>query len=133
MKGRGIALFAVLIVVVVGGIVFWKMRGSDKRATPAVTHASGSAAAKPSTPTAAKTARASVTVTDDKGPVADAFVRFAPEDGEIIAVKTGANGVAVADKLATGAYEISASAAGHEPSCHGKSSLRVMMRSSRSR
>ncbi|MDQ3338649.1 MAG: carboxypeptidase regulatory-like domain-containing protein [Myxococcota bacterium] len=117
MKGRGIALLAVLIVVVVGGIVFWKMRGSDKRATQAVTQGSGSAVAKPAgAPTAAKLARASVTVTDENGPVADAFVRFAPEDGEIIALKTGADGVAVADKLAAGAYEISASAAGHEPS-----------------
>ena len=117
MKGKGIALLVGLVVALVGGIALWKLRGSDKRATPTVTHGNGSAVAKPTVkPAAPKTARATVTVSDEKGPIADAFVRFAPEDGEVIALKTGADGVAVADTLAAGAYEISASATGHEPS-----------------
>ena len=117
MKGKGIALLVGLVVVLVGGIAFWKLRGSDKRATPTVTQGNGSAVAKPTVkPAAHETARVTVTVKDDKGPIADAFVRFAPEDGDVIAIETGADGVAIADKLAVGAYEISASAPGHEPS-----------------
>ena len=117
MKGKGIALLVGLVVVLVGGIAFWKLRGSDKRATPTVTQGNGSAVTKPTVkPAAHETARVTVTVKDDKGPIADAFVRFAPEDGDVIAIETGADGVAIADKLAVGAYEISASAPGDRKS-----------------
>jgi Carboxypeptidase regulatory-like domain len=115
MKGKGIALFVGLLVVLVGALAYWKLGKGDKRATPAVTQENGSAVVRPQVaPTATKPAQVSVTVKDAQGPIADAYVRFAPEDGEVLAVKTGANGAATAD-LVPGTYEISASATGHEP------------------
>jgi Carboxypeptidase regulatory-like domain len=115
MKGKGIALFVGLLVVLVGVLAYWKLGKGDKHATPAVTQENGSAVPSSSlSPTATKAAKITVTVKDAKGPIGDAYVRFAPEDGEVLAVKTGANGAATADLL-PGSYEISASATGHEP------------------
>ena len=116
MKGRGIALLVGLVVAIAGGIAFWKLRDRDKHATPAVTHASGSAGVKPTTAAATmKTARVTVKVTDDKGPVAGAMVRLSPDDGDVIALEANKDGVATADRLIAGDYDVSASAPGHEP------------------
>lgn len=112
MKGKGIAMFGGLLVVLVAAIAYWKLGKGDPRATPTVTQGSG--VAKASMAKVTRAAKVTVTVKDDKGPIGDAYVRFAPEDGEVLAVKTGANGAATADVL-PGRYEISASATGHEP------------------
>lgn len=126
MKGRGIAvLVGVFAVLVVGALVFWKLRGSDKHATGPVPQGNGSAVvAQPvAKPAARQDVRVRVTVRDDAGPIAHAMVRLAPEDGEVIAAETGADGVATIDGLAAGAYAISASAAGHEPAALPRTEL----------
>lgn len=55
-----------------------------------------------------------VSVADDSGPIADAIVRCAPSDGDVVVVKTAADGNAVVD-LAAGQWSFAASAVGHEP------------------
>jgi protocatechuate 3,4-dioxygenase beta subunit len=55
-----------------------------------------------------------VAVTDRAGPVANASVRCAPVDGEVVVVKTASDGSASID-LAAGQWSIAASADGHEP------------------
>jgi hypothetical protein len=54
-------------------------------------------------------------VSDDQGLLAEATVRLALEDDEIVVVKTGRDGVAHADHLEPGAWTVSASAAEHLP------------------
>jgi RNA polymerase sigma-70 factor (ECF subfamily) len=56
-----------------------------------------------------------VAVTDDVGPVANAIVRCAPVDGEVVVAKTAGDGNVSID-LASGQWSIAASADGHEPS-----------------
>jgi RNA polymerase sigma-70 factor (ECF subfamily) len=55
-----------------------------------------------------------VAVTDGAGPVANAWVRCAPTDGDVVIVKTASDGHASID-LAAGQWSIAASAEGHEP------------------
>ncbi len=55
-----------------------------------------------------------VAVTDNSGPVANAFVRCAPTDGDVVVAKTASDGSASID-LAAGQWSIAASAQGHEP------------------
>ncbi len=55
-----------------------------------------------------------VAVTDSAGPVADALVRCAPTDGDVVVVKTASDGNASID-LAAGQWSIAASKEGHEP------------------
>jgi RNA polymerase sigma-70 factor (ECF subfamily) len=56
-----------------------------------------------------------VTVTDVAGPIADAMIRCAPADGELVIARTGRDGTASID-LAAGKWTIAASADRHEPS-----------------
>jgi RNA polymerase sigma-70 factor (ECF subfamily) len=56
-----------------------------------------------------------VAVIDEVGPVANAIVRCAPVDGEVVVIKTASDGNASID-LASGRWSIAASADGHEPS-----------------
>jgi protocatechuate 3,4-dioxygenase beta subunit len=77
--------------------------------------ASGRAAAPVASTSPASTASLTVVVTDEHGPLRDARVRLTPREGEIVVVKTGADGVARADRLAPGSWRISASADGHVP------------------
>ena len=120
MTNRRVVAVVALLAALVGGFVWWwKSRDAGTPATSTVTHSSG-AASTSSTPSAtpAKSdvpARATIKVTDEKGPVADASVRLSPSEGDVIVVKTGADGIARADQLAPGDWEVSASAAGHEP------------------
>lgn len=117
MKGRGLAfLIGLSLVLVVGGLWFWKGRDRGRPATSTVTQPSGSGVTTTAPrATVRETGRVTVTVTGDSGPIADAMVRIAPERGDVLAIATDAKGVAVADKLAVGTYAISASAVGHEP------------------
>lgn len=73
-----------------------------------------SVAPRPS-PDPAGTAQLSIAVSDDAGPVRDAVVRLVPQAGEIVVVKTGADGLARAEQLVPGRWQISASAEGHLP------------------
>ena len=111
--------FGILVVVLaaIGGAWWWRHRTSDSPATHAVTQPQAPAARGPRPEAAAPVASAALTVTvsDDAGPLADAVVRLAPRDGEVVVVTTGRDGAARADHLAPGTWRISASAAGHAP------------------
>lgn len=120
MTNRRVVVGIALLAALVGGIAWWRLRrDSATPATSTVTQASGSGGAAPA-PSATHAnseapATATIKVTDDRGPVADASVRLSPEEGDVIVVKTGADGIARADKLAPGEWSVSASAPGHEP------------------
>src|SRR5262249_39594819 len=58
---------------------------------------------------AIETASLTVGVSDDRGPLRGATVRFAPSVGEIVVVTTGADGVAQAAPLEPGRWWVSAS------------------------
>src|SRR5215468_4009656 len=111
--------FGILVVVLAAivGAWWWRHRTSDPPATHAVTQPQAPAARDHRPEAAAPVAAAALTVTvsDDAGPLADAVVRFAPRDGEIVVVTTGRDGAARADRLAPGTWRISASATGHAP------------------
>lgn len=120
MTNRRVVVGIALLAALVGGIVWWRTRRDTATpATSTVTQSSGSGSAT-SAPVATHAnsdapASATIKVTDEKGPVADASVRLSPDEGDVIVVKTGADGIARADKLAPGEWAISASAPGHEP------------------
>ena len=108
-------VIAVVVVVVglllLGGKLY--KHHARTSAPPAAAEARlGSAAARsPATPSESHIV---ITVTDRAGPVADALVRCAPTDGDVVVVKTASDGNAAID-LAAGSWSIAASAEGHEP------------------
>ena len=107
----------VVVIAAISGAWWWRHRTSDAPATHAVTQPQAAAAHDHRPQAAAPVASAALTVTvsDDAGPLADAVVRLAPRDGEVVVVTTGRDGTARADPLAPGTWRISASAAGHAP------------------
>ena len=121
------ALVSVLAIAVLGGCVYWWKRSrrgdgdgdGDVAATPAATGSSGSSSTAPTrkSKVAKDDTPASlvVTVTDGTRPIANAAVRIAPDDGDVILLRTEADGTARASKLEPGDYAISASAADHLP------------------
>lgn len=113
-----VGVVVVMLAALGGGLWWWThRRASDGPATSTVTQPQRGSAARPVADRAAsiEPARLAITVSDDQGPLAGATVRLAPEDGEIVVVKTGHDGVAHADPLEPGAWTISASAADHVP------------------
>lgn len=124
MKSRGALIVVALLLAAAGGFWWWKHRGhGDTPATSTVTQSSGSSSSASnagSTNASADhddgVASVVITVSSDKGPIADATVRLAPEEGDVIILKTDKTGVAKADKLAVGTWKIAASAPGFEPS-----------------
>ncbi len=110
---------AVVCVVAVLGIAIWwlrKDRGSDTPATPELTQSgSGSSSHGHDADEPSTTATLAVSVRDEKGPIAHARVRIAPEGGDVTVVETDTNGTTTIDSLAAGKYAVSASASGHEP------------------
>jgi protocatechuate 3,4-dioxygenase beta subunit len=109
-----IGVAVILLAVVGGGLWWWKHRASDNRATSTVTQPQRGAAGAAQRGKPIAPARIVITVSDDRGPLSGATVRLAPRDGEIVAVKTGGDGVARAE-LEAGAWTVSASAADHVP------------------
>ena len=112
-----LGVVVVVLAAVTGGFWWWKQRGAgNSPATSAVTQPQRGASSKSQVPRGAPVApaRLAITVTDDKGPLADATVRLAPKDGEVVVVRTGADGTAHSD-LDPGAWTVSASAADHLP------------------
>ena len=113
----------VVVLAAAGGFWWWKQRATG--VTPATStsergdRGSGSAVSGASSGASVTdgegTASLVVTVTSDKGPIADATVRLAPEEGDVLLLRTDKSGVARADKLAVGNWEIAASAPGFEP------------------
>ena len=93
---------------------WWHGHRAPAASTPHGGTAVGSAVRIPTVPTATAPARAEVSVSDAKGPLAKATVRFVSDDGEISVATANADGVAHAE-LAPGTWTISASAPGHLP------------------
>ena len=120
MRDRKIGLAVVGVIAIAIVVAVWQSKrcstNSDTAATSSVTQPSGGSSG-PAITTASRQARSSiaVTVTDTNGPIAGAAVRVAPEDGEVIVVRTDSSGVAIAKGLEAGKYDVSASALDHEP------------------
>ena len=121
MTNRRVVVAVVLLVAAIGAVWWWKSRReSATPATSMVTQPSGSDGSSSSTPTATHAntpapASATIKVTDGKKPIGDATVRLAPEEGDVVILKTDPEGIARADVLVPGEWNVSASATGHEP------------------
>lgn len=128
MTNRRVVIGVLVIAAAIAGVWWWKAhRGGATSATPPVTQAptgSGSAASPTPAVTAEAPASATITVTDASGPIAGAIVRLAPDEGDVVVVKTGTDGIARAADLAPGTWQVSASAAGHEPGALDAQTLR---------
>jgi uncharacterized GH25 family protein len=108
-----------VVVVAVAAIALWlggARQCGHRSPAPSVPRegSAGSTTRIPSVPAATQPARAEVAVSDAKGPLAHAIVRFGSDDGAIEVATTNADGVAHAE-LAPGTWSISASAAAHLP------------------
>ncbi|HEY5924037.1 MAG TPA: carboxypeptidase regulatory-like domain-containing protein [Kofleriaceae bacterium] len=113
-KSRGILILSMVAAAAIG--LFLYMRRGGERAPGATVTAKGSAThAQPPTIAMAEPAKLIVTVTDDKGPLAGATVRLEDDKGDVEIVQAGKDGIARAETLAAGTWQISASADGHEP------------------
>ena len=111
---KAIALVVVVVgLLLVGSRLYSRHAGTEKPADTARPLGSGatSHASRHDSPPA----HIVVAVTDAVGPVANAIVRCAPVDGEVVVTKTATDGNASID-LASGQWSIAASADGHEPS-----------------
>lgn len=109
---------AIAVVVVVVGMIFVGAQLYKHHApssAQAVTKSEPvSGPARPPADPGRATAHVVVTVSDSAGPVANAIVRCAPADGEIVTATTASDGNATID-LAAGPWSIAASAEGHAP------------------
>ncbi|HEY6038095.1 MAG TPA: carboxypeptidase-like regulatory domain-containing protein, partial [Kofleriaceae bacterium] len=106
----------VVVALALAAIALWWWHG-HRAAAPSVARegsAAGSAMRTSAVPAATGPARAEVSVSDAKGPIAHASVRFISDDGAIEVATTSSDGVAHAE-LAPGSWAISAAAAGHLP------------------
>ncbi|HEX5060652.1 MAG TPA: carboxypeptidase-like regulatory domain-containing protein [Kofleriaceae bacterium] len=108
------------------GLFLYMRRHRDERApAPAVATKGSAQHAQHAAPEPADPAKLVVAVTDDKGPLAGATVRFERERGDVDIVETGKDGVARADRLEPGTWQVSASADGHEPAALRPRELRA--------
>lgn len=119
MRAR-LTLVALLVVIAaVIGRRLWDRGGRDDGPpdpTTAARAGSDRSLINPSVPIepASGTARAEVSVVSERGPIAGAIVRWAPREGDVVAVTTDAQGRAVSE-LAVGSWVVSASAPGFVP------------------
>jgi protocatechuate 3,4-dioxygenase beta subunit len=109
----------VVVVVAIAAVAGFLLYGHE-RASPTTKPSRGSAGSgSPRTTSVPGTdhapAHVDATVTDAKGPIAGAVVRFAGPGGDIVVAKAGADGLAHVDGLAPGSWTASASAPDHEP------------------
>jgi protocatechuate 3,4-dioxygenase beta subunit len=106
-----------ILAVVAGGAWWWSRSHPREPATSTVVQpqrGSAPAAGRPAG-TAAAQAGLTITVSDDHGPLAGATVRLAPAGGDIVVVATDHDGVARAEHLEPGTWNVSAAAADHLP------------------
>jgi hypothetical protein len=113
-KTRVVVLVAVIAAVIA---VWWwrRSRGDERASAPAVTQPATAGPAAGVRPTATATAHLKISVRDARGPVANAAVRLAPKDGEVVVLRAGGDGVATSGALEPGSWRIAASAPDHEP------------------
>lgn len=114
MNKRGVLILSIAVAAAVGLILYMRSGGDMAAApTPAASHAAHRAtASRDKLPEPAKLV---VTVHDDKGPLPGATVRVERERGDVEIAETGSDGIARIEKLEPGTWQISASAASHEP------------------
>jgi hypothetical protein len=108
----------VLVAVIAAAISVWwwrRSRGDEPASAPAVTQPTTTGPATVVRPTATATAHLKISVRDATGPVANAAVRLAPKDGEVVVLRAGGDGVATSGVLEPGSWRIAASAPDHEP------------------
>lgn len=116
-------LVVVLVVVVAAAIAawWWSRPRDGAPVAPVVTRAVSAGPAAAVRPAAIPSARLQITVRRGGGdgggtaPVPNAAVRLAAQDGEVLVLRAGDDGVATSDALAPGSWRISASAPGHAP------------------
>ncbi len=111
---KAIAIGVVVVGLLLLGAQLYKHHARTSGTAAATEAKLGSGTARSLAVAGDSPAHVIVSVTDSAGPVANAFVRCAPTDGEVVVVKTAADGTASID-LAAGQWSIAASAEGHEP------------------
>lgn len=113
-KSRVIVLIAVIAVAL--SVWWWRRsRGDEPASTLAVTQPTTAGPAAMARPTAPAAAHLKVSVRDAKGPVANAVIRLAPTNGDVVVLRAGGDGVAMSGALEPGSWRIAASAPDHEP------------------
>jgi RNA polymerase sigma-70 factor (ECF subfamily) len=111
---KAIALVLVVIGLLVVGAHLYKHHARTGERAAVTAGNLGSSAPRARAVASSSLGQVIVTVTDSAGPVADAWVRCAPECCDVVVVKTASDGNASID-LAAGQWSIAASADGHEP------------------
>jgi len=110
---KGIALVVVIVGLLVFGTQLYKHRARTSDLAVTEVNPAPGPARSPAGPSDSP-AHIVVAITDSAGPVVNALVRCAPQDGDVVVGKTGSDGNASID-LAAGQWSIAASAEGHEP------------------
>lgn len=111
---KAIAIIVVVVGLLVGAQLYrHHARTSEPAAATEGTLGSGTPRSL-AVPSDSPAAHIVVAVTDSAGPVANAWVRCAPMDGDVVIVKTASDGNTSID-LPAGQWAIAASAEGHEP------------------
>lgn len=110
---KAIALAVVVIGVLLLGAHLYKKHEHASGPTAVAAAKAGSGARSLAVPNASP-AHLVVRVTDGAGPVANAMVRCAPAEGEVVIARTASDGN-VSIELGAGPWSIAASAEGHEP------------------
>jgi Carboxypeptidase regulatory-like domain len=105
---------ALVLVVAIGGFAAWWFVHAHGAKSPVTTPTPAVDQPAQNIIAPAQITRAEVAVSDAKGPLSGAIVRFVSDDDTIIVEKTNADGIAHSD-LAVGTWTISAAAPGHLP------------------
>jgi len=113
---RVLPVVGLLAIVGIAGFLLYG-HGRTSPATKPSPRSAGSGSARTATVpgTDHAPAHVDVTVTDAKGPLGGAAVRFAGPGGDVVVAKAGGDGIAHVDGLAPGSWTVSASAPDHVP------------------
>jgi hypothetical protein len=115
MNKRGILILSIAVAAALGLFLYMRRDRGQRAPAPAATTTGSPQQKGANAPAKVEPAKLSITVTDDKGPLAGATVRLERERSEVELVQTGKDGIAHASNLEPGTWSISASAEGHEP------------------
>jgi len=119
MRNRWILIVVGVVGLAVVGWWLWHRAGTGGPATSQVAQPAAPRIAASAPRAGEARAHLAVSVRDDKGPLAGATVRIAPEDGDVELVTTDKDGRARAE-LAAGDFAISAAAVAHQPAAAHK-------------